>query len=249
VEREGDLKGRRIVVTGAAHGMGREHVLTLRRLGARVAAFDIDSEVLAQLADDDDVLTITCDVSDDGAVRAAVDAAAERLGGIDAVVSNAGTIHADEGLAETEDAEWHRTFAVHVDGALHLTRAALPHLCQSSSGRIVLISSMWAQRGPGFGHAYCAAKGALLAFGRNLAIELGPQGICVNSIAVGSIPTRMSASYSDADVAAEAATIPLRRWGEAGEISSVVAFLVSPASSFVTGQTISANGGQFIGGF
>ena len=249
MEREGDLKGRRIVVTGAAHGMGREHVRTLRRLGATVAAFDIDSNRLAELADDDGVLTIPCDVSDDGAVRAAVDAAAERLGGIDAVVSNAGTIHADQGLAATEDAEWHRTFAVHVDGALHLTRAALPHLSRSVSGRIVLISSMWAQCGPGFGHAYCAAKGALLAFGRNLAVELGPHGICVNSIAVGSIPTRMSASYSDADVAAEAATIPLRRWGDASEISNVVAFLVSPASSFVTGQTISANGGQFIGGF
>src|SRR5690348_2597805 len=104
--------------------MGREHLLTLRRLGARVAALDIDSDVLAELAGDDDVLTIACDVSDDGAVRAAVDTAAERLGGIDAVVSNAGTIHADEGLAETEDAEWRRTFAVHVDGALHLTRAA-----------------------------------------------------------------------------------------------------------------------------
>jgi NAD(P)-dependent dehydrogenase (short-subunit alcohol dehydrogenase family) len=248
VEGEANLTGRRVVVTGASHGMGREHVRVLRGLGASVAALDIDPDPLADLADDD-VLTVTCDVSDDGAVRAAVEAVAERLGGIDAVVSNAGTIHADEGLETTDDADWHRTFAVHVDGALHLTRAALPHLRRSGSGRIVLISSMWAQLGPGFGYAYCAAKGALLAFGRNLAVELGPDEICVNSIAVGSIPTRMAAAYSAADIAAEAETIPLRRWGEAGEISNVVAFLVSPASSFVTGQTISANGGQFIGGF
>ena len=206
--------------------MGREHVLTLRRLGAKVAAVSLDSTSLAELADDDGVLTIPCDVSDDGAVRAAVDAAAERFGGIDAVVSNAGTIHADQGLAATEDAEWHRTFAVHVDGALHLTRAALPHLSPHTSGRIVLISSMWAQCGPGFGHAYCAARERCSPSVATSRSSWDRRGICVNSIAVGSIPTRMAASYSDADIAADAATIPLRRWGEASEISAS-----SPSSS------------------
>ena len=179
----------------------------------------------------------------------AVAATVERFGGIDALVSNAGTIHADSGLEETDDAEWRRSFAVHVDGALPHTRAGLPWLRRSAHGRIVLISSMWAQRGPGFGYAYCAAKGALLAFGRNLAVELGPEAICVNSIAVGSIPTRMAAGYTAEAIARDAEEIALGRWGEAREVSEVVCFLVSPQSSFVTGQTIPVNGGQVIAGF
>lgn len=252
---EGAVPGRLddavVIVTGAAHGMGRAHVIELVRRGARVGALDVDAAALEETvaAAGGEVLGVVADVSDDAAVRGAVAQVAERFGGIDGVVSNAGTIHADTGLEETDDADWHRTFAVHVDGALHLTRAALPWLRASSHGRIVLISSIWAQRGPGFGYAYCAAKAALLGFGRNLAVELGPEGICVNSISVGSIPTRMAAGYSPEEIARDAREIPLGRWGDPEEISNVVCFLVSPEASFVTGQTICVNGGQVIAGF
>lgn len=245
------LAGRAVLVTGAAHGMGRAHVAELVERGALVGALDLDEAALRESTAGlgDRVTALVADVSDRAAVRAAVDAFGEQHGRIDAIVSNAGTIHADTGIDDTEFDEWKRTFSVHVDGALHLTQASLPWLRRSDAARIVLISSMWAQRGDGFGYAYCAAKGALLAFGRNLAVELGPEGICVNSIAVGSILTRMAAGYSEADIQRDAEKIPLGRWGDPSEISHVVSFLVSTDSSFVTGQTITANGGQIIAGF
>lgn len=245
------LEDRVVLVTGAAHGMGRAHVAELVGKGASVGALDIDEAALRESVSGlgSRVLPLVADVSDDAAVRGAVDELGRQHGRIDALVSNAGVIHAETGLADTEDDEWRRTFAVHVDGALHLTRAGLPWLRRSDAARIVLISSMWAQRGPGFGYAYCAAKGALLSFGRNLAVELGPEGICVNSIAVGSIPTRMAAAYTEEDIARDAEEIPLGRWGRPEEISHMVAFLVSTESSFVTGQTMTVNGGQIIAGF
>lgn len=245
------LAGRVVLVTGAAHGMGKAHVTELVERGATVAALDLDAQALqAAVAPlGDRVEAFTVDVSDAEAVRTAVDAFGERHGRIDAIVSNAGTIHADTGIADTEFADWKRTFAVHVDGALHLTQASLPWLRRSEAARIVLISSMWAQRGDGFGYAYCAAKGALLAFGRNLAVELGPEGILVNSLAVGSVLTRMAAGYSQEDIDRDAERIAIGRWAEPSEVSHMVSFLVSTDSSFVTGQTIAVNGGQIIAGF
>jgi NAD(P)-dependent dehydrogenase (short-subunit alcohol dehydrogenase family) len=114
---------------------------------------------------------------------------------------------------------------------------------------VVIVSSMWAQRGPGFGYAYCAAKGALLAFAKNLAVETGPDGILVNVIAPGSVPTRMCDDYGPEDIAEDCKTIPLGRWGKTMEISKLVCFLTSGETSYITGQTIAINGGQIIASF
>jgi len=245
------LTGVAAIVTGAGHGMGRVHALEMSRRGARVAAVDIDGDAARCTADavraaGGSALAITVDVADRAAVEAAVAEAVQALGGLDAVVSNAGTIHSDAGLADTDDEDWARTFAVHVGGARNLVRAALPALERSPSPRVVVISSMWAQRGPGFGHAYCAAKGALLSLARNLAVELGPRRICVNAVAPGSVPTRMAADYDAAAIAEDCRSIPLGRWAEAEEISSLVCFLASPESGYMTGQTLAINGGQVI---
>ena len=248
------LAGTVALVTGAGHGMGRNHAIALARRGARVGALDIDAtavEETASLAQQEgwEVRALVADVADDRAVRASVENLANEYGGLDAVISNAGVAEALTGIVDTDDGEWARLLAVHVNGAMHVTRAAVPWLLKSESPRIVLISSMWAQRGPGYGHAYAAAKGALLAFGRNLAVELGPSGVCVNSIAPGSFRTRMADRYSTEDIQRESQAIPLRRWGRLDEISEVVCFLASPQSSYVTGQTLAVNGGEFIGGF
>jgi len=246
------LPGTRIVLTGAGHGMGREHCRQLVRAGAVVGAIDIDADALAEtariVAEDGGVLhTATADVADRADLEAAVAGLAGVLGGIDAIVSNAGNIHSNEGIETTDDDHWDRTLAIHAGGARNLCRAALPALRDSEHPRIVIISSMWAQRGPGFGYAYCAAKGALISIARNLAVELGPEGILVNAITPGSVPTRMAADYGPAEIAEDSLSIPLGRWGEAREISDLVAYLVSPACSYVTGQVVSVNGGQIFG--
>jgi NAD(P)-dependent dehydrogenase (short-subunit alcohol dehydrogenase family) len=247
------LDGRVAIVSGAAQGMGREHCLRLAALGAVVGAVDIDEPALAETvaavqADGGQAVGLPADVSDRTAVEAAAAQLTDAHGRLDIVVSNAGTIHAETGLADTDDDDWDRTLAVHVGGARNLTRAALPWLRDSPSPRIIIISSMWAQRGPGFGYAYCAAKGALSAFARNLAVEFGPAGICVNSIAPGSVPTRMAASYGPAEIAEDCESIPLGRWADAGEISDVVCFLASDGASYLTGQMLAVNGGQIISG-
>lgn len=249
-----DLSDRVAVVTGAGHGLGKSHAAELAHVGAKVAVFEIEGTAGAATATEinesgGEAHAHTVDVADRGAVEEAVEAIAARWGRIDIVISNAGTIHSATGLLETDDDDWHRTFAVHVDGCLNVTRAAIPWLVKSPAGRVIIVGSMWGQRGDGHSYAYAAAKGALMAFGRNLAAEFGPQGICVNTISPGSIRTRMAADYTDQDIAEDSKTIPLGRWAEAQEISDLVAFLASDQSSYITGQTIAVNGGQVICGY
>lgn len=244
------LAGRVVLVTGAAHGMGRSHVSEFLDRGAIVGAVDVDGEALDRslAGSGSRVTSFVADVSDAQQLTAAINTFGEQHGRIDVVISNAGTIHADTGIADTDLRDWDRTFKVHVHGALFLTQAALPWVRQSDSGRMIFISSMWAQRGDGFGYAYVAAKGALLSFSRNLAVELGPEGICVNALAVGCVTTRMADGYSESELLEESKKIPLGRWGAPEEISHVLSFLASTESSFVTGQTIAVNGGQIIAG-
>lgn len=247
-----ELKGKRVIVTGGAQGMGREHARLLARKGARVAIVDLDAgaaeETVALIEGaGGEVRSYLADVADRHQVETVVADVVAGWGGLDAVVSNAGNIHTTERLAETDDETFWRTFRIHVGGALNLSRAAAPELARSGNGRIVLISSSWAQAPVGFGYGYSAAKGALLALMRNLAVELGPSGVCVNAVAPGAVPTRMAAGKPAERIEEESQSIPLRRWARLDEVSGLVAFLCSDESSYVSGQTIGVNGALILG--
>ncbi len=251
---DSELRDRVAVVTGGGHGLGRSHSLALASAGAKIAILDIDrkaadSAVEAVRTAGGEALAFEVDVAHRGAVEDAVAKTGARWGRIDIVVSNAGTIHSATGLLDTDDAEWERSLAVHVRGCLNVTRACMPWVETSPAGRVILVGSMWGQRGDGHSYAYVAAKGALMAFGRNLAAEFGPKGVCVNTISPGSIRTRMAADYTDADIVEDSKSIPLGRWAQASEISDLVVFLASERSSYLTGQTIPINGGQVIAGY
>jgi NAD(P)-dependent dehydrogenase (short-subunit alcohol dehydrogenase family) len=244
------LKDRVAIVTGGGRGMGEAHCLELARRGAKVAVLDIDTEVAESVAA---VITagggqafgVGCDVTDRASVEAAVAATATAFGGLDIVVSNAGLVNDESGLADTDDAEWSRMLAVNLDGCLNLTRAAVPWLLESLHGRVIVISSTWGQVPPGHSYSYIAAKGALIAFAKNMAVEFAPKGITVNAITPGSIRTRM---IPDPERELEMYPIPIGRMAEPVEVSFLVCYLASDEAGFVTGQVMSINGGTPIVG-
>jgi 3-oxoacyl-[acyl-carrier protein] reductase len=230
--------------------MGRAHCLLLARRGARVGVLDVDSdgaEATATAVRDEggEAMALTADVSSRAEVEAAIERLTRHWQRLDGVVSNAGLVNDGTTLADTDDDEWHRMLAVNLDGALNVCRGALPWLKQSDCGRVVVISSTWGQVPAGHSYGYMVAKAGLLAFAKNLAIELAPFGVLVNAVAPGSVRTRM---IGDPELELQLYPVPLGRLGEPEEISRVVSFLLSDESSFLTGQTISVNGGQTIVG-
>jgi NAD(P)-dependent dehydrogenase (short-subunit alcohol dehydrogenase family) len=244
------LEGRVAIVTGGGRGMGRTHSIELARRGAKVAVFDVDDEVARETAaavqaNGGQATAARVDVTQRAVVEEAVNRVGERWGGIDIVVSNAGLVNDESKLEATDDDEWRRMFAVNVDGALHMSRAAIPWLRKSAAGRIIIISSQWGQVGPGHSYSYIAAKGALIAFAKNLAIEFAPERILVNAIAPGSVVTRM---IPDPERELALYPNPINRLAEPEEISYLIAFLASDQAAFITGQTIPINGGAEIVG-
>lgn len=242
------------IVTGAGRGIGAADAIQLSREGVRVVVNDIDGGAADEIARKivgrgGTALSVEADVSEESDVRMLVAKTIEAFGGIDIVVSNAGGIHSGTSLEQTDDREWQRSFEVHVGGAVKVIRASLPYLVASNNGRVVVVSSMWAQTPPGHSYGYVCAKGALLAFARNLAIELAPFGICVNAITPGEVRTRMNAAKTPEDEERDKAKIPLGRWAEPDEVAKLVGFLCSDGSNYITGQTIAINGGEVIAGF
>lgn len=242
-----NLAGRRAIVTGAARGMGLAHSQLLCARGARVAMSDIDDAELGEASAKvgSSAAAFPLDVTDRSAVESFIESAAAWLGGIDILVHNAGLMYSNTGLADTNDADFMALFAVNVYAPLYLTRAALPHLERSPSGRVIFISSQWGQVPDGHSYGYMCSKAAQLGMMKAMAKELASSRILVNAIAPGAVRTRM---VPDETVVAEEAAIPIGRLGEPEDIAQMVAFLASDASAFITGQTIPVNGGACIVG-
>ena len=230
--------------------MGKAHGTALAAAGASVVLVDIDADELASTADElrgtgADVHAVVGDISSRGPAEAIIDQAAARLGGLDILVHNAGLMYSMTGLADTDDDDFRRIFAVNVDAPLFLTRAALPLLRASKHGRVIFISSQWGQVPDGHSYGYMASKAAQLGLMKAMAKEFAADQILVNAITPGAVMTRM---VPEKYYEAERRAIPLGRLAEPGEIAAVVAFLASDAASFMTGQTVAVNGGACIVG-
>jgi 3-oxoacyl-[acyl-carrier protein] reductase len=187
------------------------------------------------------------DVSDGPAVSAAVLAALGVLGGdaIGVLVNNAGIASRRLPIEEVDDATLDRMLGVHVKGAFHCTQIVLEGMKRQGTGKIVNISSAMGTVGGRSGSHYAAAKGALLSMTRTWARELAKWNIHVNVVAPGGVFTAATATIRN--YAEEAKTrVPIGRFGEPEEIASLVAFLASQEANYITGQTVSANGGEFI---
>ena len=246
----GSLEGRVGVVTGGGQGMGRTHCIELARRGATVVSLDLDGAAAEAVAAEivaagGTAMGIACDITSRNAVEAAVAATTDAYGRLDIVVSNAGLVNDESGIEDTDDAEWRRMLAVNLDGALNICRATAPWVRRSPAGRVVIISSAWGQVPPGHSYSYIAAKGGLIAFAKNLALELASDGVTVNSITPGSIKTRM---VPDPERELAMYPIPIGRMAEPEEVSHLVCYLASDEAGFLTGATIPINGGTPIVG-
>jgi 3-oxoacyl-[acyl-carrier protein] reductase len=244
------------IVTGAAHGFGRAIALALARRNAQVWACDILADELAEtrqlcMADDGGCEARTVDVTDREAVSTFVEEATAQSGRVDILVNNAGGVLGQVGrpLEEISPADWGSIFAVNVTGAFYFSQAVAPGMKEARQGRIVNISS---RAGLGVSltgiQAYGSAKAALIGLTRQLAHELGPWGITVNSIAPGLIRSNPDAerqwqSYGEEGQKALLNSIALKRLGQPEDIVYGVLFLASNYAGWITGQVLSIDGG------
>ena len=256
----GRLAGRVAIVTGAAHGIGRAICAELAREGALVWACDVRAaELEATRGAVDGVRRGACqtavvDVRDGPAVSAFVARVEAAAGRIDVLVNTAGGVAGQtmRPVEEVPDADWREIFAINLDGAFHFTRAVAPAMKRAGRGAIVNISS-----GAGRSYsltgiqAYASAKAGLIGFTRQTARELGEFGIRVNCVAPGFVRSnpaseRQWQAMGEAGQRRFLESIALRRLGEPEDIARAVVFFASDDARYVTGQTISVDGGHWM---
>jgi 3-oxoacyl-[acyl-carrier protein] reductase len=236
-------------ITGAASGMGRATAEVFAAEGAHVALADIAAESVREVADDlvhrgFSAEAWTLDVSDGVAIETVVGAAAERFGGLDMVINNAGISAFSPIDSESYELVWTRALGILLTAQQRIIRAALPHLRKSAHPRIVNIASTEALGATSRDSPYAAAKAGVAGLTRALAVELGPEGITVNCICPGPILTSMTEAISAADKETFARRrTALRRYGRPDEVAHITLSLCLPAASYITGATIPVDGG------
>jgi len=251
------VAGRRVLVTGAASGMGRATAHLFADEGAHVAVVDLRAEQV--LAVVDEIRTahgtsaaegFTCDVGDHDDLKQTVAAVALSLGGIDALINNAGVSLPGSALQDEDDYElnWSRTLDVNLTAHSRLIRLCLPYLREADGGgRVVNIASTEAIVTTAGLAAYAATKAGVIGLTKSFAVELGRLGVNVNCICPGPINTGMTSSIPDeAKDAYARRRVPLRRYGEPEEVAHMTLNLCLPAASFVNGAVIPVDGGMSI---
>ncbi|MGD8867047.1 MAG: SDR family NAD(P)-dependent oxidoreductase [Gemmatimonadales bacterium] len=249
-----EFSGRTIIVTGGGHGLGRAMAQAFAQLGGRVWTCDVVEDELAETQESCDPAceVRTVDVRDREGVKSFVEEASRESGRVDILVNNAGGVVGQVGrpLEEVAPEEWQVIFDVNLTGAFNFAQAVAPGMKEAAWGRIVNISSGAGLRVSLTGiQAYASAKSGLIGLTRQLAHELGPSGITVNCVAPGFVrsnPTteRQWEAYGEEGQRRLVESIAMRRLGRPEDIAHAVLFFSSDYASWITGQTLSVDGGR-----
>jgi 3-oxoacyl-[acyl-carrier protein] reductase len=246
------LKDKIVVVTGAAKGIGKIIAENFAREGAKLSLWDIDYDELLKTSDSisktysQKPLALKCDVSNEQDVEIAVKKTIEVFNTVDVLIANAGILNPSK-ILETTAEKWDQVFDVNTKGPFLCAKAVAPFMKEKNTGRIIFASS-FAAIIPSVGSAaYAASKSAIVSLTRVLAAELGPWNITVNAYAPGMIPSNMSGidSLPDSRQNEMLDTLCIREWGNADDIASLLIFLASNHSRYITGTLIDASGGKF----
>jgi NAD(P)-dependent dehydrogenase (short-subunit alcohol dehydrogenase family) len=249
-----DLTGKNAFVTGASRGIGRSIAVALAGAGADVALVARSEHGLAETAADIIALgrkafVIPADVTSQDAVDAAVARAIEQLGQVDVVVNNAGGSNFMAAFLDLRLSGWEKLMRLNLDSAVYVCHAIGGHLVERGEGSVINVASVAGVTGSPLLSPYGAAKAGLVSLTKSLAVEWGATGVRVNALCPGWTATDLNRQLWEDPVAGPAtvATVPMHRWGRADEMAGPAVFLASPASSYMTGQTLVVDGGQTIG--
>lgn len=243
------LKGRVAIVTGAGSGIGRACAVQLAGDGADLSVWDLNGDGAKETVETIEkaggrAMACVGDAADAGQIAAFVERTRSELGPITILVNNAG-ITAFTGFRDIDEKAWDRMIRVNLKGPFLCTQAVIGDMLDAGWGRIINISSSSAQTGaPGMAH-YAASKGGVIGFTKALAIEYAPRGITVNNIPPGSVVTPMLEA-SPVDIETASQIVPMKRLGKPEDIAAACSYLASEAANYVTGQTISVNGGRYL---
>ena len=245
-----DLTGKVALVIGASSGLGVQFAKALANQGADVAVAARRVEKLEKTKEEVETfgvkcIAIPCDVSNEQSVIDCIKTVVDTFGKIDILCNNAGIIAWDESFLASKTSDWERAFATNVTGAYIASREAAKYMVEQGSGRIINTASIAAHGGDVGSVSYYSSKAAIANLTRALACELSPLGITVNAIAPGVFATELTASSIDSPFAQEQKKVlPLRRFGNEGELDGILIYFASDSSSFCTGQVVYVDGGQ-----